>query len=177
MLPEHEGIWRPFLGLAKSEIQEFAARQQIPHRHDESNDKLIYTRNRIRHLVIPEFDKLHRGSAGRIVEMAAEAKSLQDWCDAHFTATLPGGPRLDGAILAGLPRGVATHALAAFLRREGATSISRRLLHAVCARIDMRDAPPWQEELPGGGAVRVAKGQVTVLPYIKLQVSDKTSKK
>ncbi len=42
------GVWRPFLQLNRNELAEFARAESIQHRHDSSNDKLMYSRNQIR---------------------------------------------------------------------------------------------------------------------------------
>ncbi len=46
-------IIRPLLGVRKTEVMEFLEASKQPYRHDPSNDKYTYTRNRIRHRIIP----------------------------------------------------------------------------------------------------------------------------
>lgn len=46
-------IIRPFLSVTKKEILNFIAQNNESFRHDPSNDKHTYTRNRIRHKVVP----------------------------------------------------------------------------------------------------------------------------
>lgn len=56
-------IVRPFLPVTKADILEFLKHHEIPYRHDPSNDKDAYRRNRLRHHVLPllkeEFPGLH----------------------------------------------------------------------------------------------------------------------
>ena len=54
-LPSHEGcrLIRPLLHLSRREIAEYAARHGLAYRYDESNDDLAYTRNYLRHRVLP----------------------------------------------------------------------------------------------------------------------------
>lgn len=46
-------IIRPFLSVTKEEIFDFVQFQEQSFRHDPSNDKHTYTRNRLRHTVVP----------------------------------------------------------------------------------------------------------------------------
>lgn len=54
---------RPFLSITKADIMEFLKLHEVPFRHDPSNDKDAYRRNRLRHHVLPllkeEFPGLH----------------------------------------------------------------------------------------------------------------------
>ncbi|NLP53037.1 tRNA lysidine(34) synthetase TilS [Bacillus sp. RO1] len=57
-------IIRPFLTVTKSEILEYLTVHGVPFRHDPSNDKDAYRRNRLRHHILPvlkeEFPGLHK---------------------------------------------------------------------------------------------------------------------
>ncbi|WP_226683712.1 tRNA lysidine(34) synthetase TilS [Sutcliffiella horikoshii] len=57
-------IVRPFLTVSKSEIMEYLTSHEVPFRHDPSNDKDAYRRNRLRHHILPilkeEFPGLHQ---------------------------------------------------------------------------------------------------------------------
>lgn len=46
-------IYRPFLDIPKLKIQEYANNNNIKYYEDDSNQTLDYTRNRIRHLIVP----------------------------------------------------------------------------------------------------------------------------
>ncbi len=46
-------IYRPFLNIAKAEIIKYANNNNIKYFEDSSNQALDYTRNRIRHLIVP----------------------------------------------------------------------------------------------------------------------------
>lgn len=53
ILPRRGNIVRPLLFANKAQIVQFAQQQQLPHREDASNAETKYTRNKIRHSVIP----------------------------------------------------------------------------------------------------------------------------
>ena len=51
------GIWiRPLLCVKRSQIEEWMERYEIPFCQDETNEEDLYTRNRVRHRIIPELE-------------------------------------------------------------------------------------------------------------------------
>jgi tRNA(Ile)-lysidine synthase len=51
-------VVRPLLGVWKVELQEFAKRNRLQYREDATNSESLFTRNRIRNLLIPEIEKI-----------------------------------------------------------------------------------------------------------------------
>jgi len=59
-IPQNEnGIIRPLLDFSKDEIYNFAKENQIEFREDKSNQKTDYLRNKIRHKIVPELEKIN----------------------------------------------------------------------------------------------------------------------
>jgi len=59
-IPKNEnGIIRPLLDFSKDEIYDFAKENQIEFREDKSNQKTDYLRNKIRHNIVPELEKIN----------------------------------------------------------------------------------------------------------------------
>jgi len=52
-------IVRPMLFANRNQILQFAERKDISFRNDSSNDDIAFQRNRIRHVILPAFDKLN----------------------------------------------------------------------------------------------------------------------
>lgn len=50
-------LWRPFLSVTKKELRTFAVQQQITYFEDESNTSTQFQRNRLRHQILPMFEK------------------------------------------------------------------------------------------------------------------------
>ncbi len=50
---------RPLLESTKEEILQYCAEEQVPYAWDQSNDDLTYTRNRIRHRLLPEMEQIN----------------------------------------------------------------------------------------------------------------------
>ncbi len=75
MSPRTGDIIRPLLFATRKEIAEFAAAHNIDYREDSSNVQVKYTRNRIRHMVIPEIEKVNQGAVHSITETMSHLAS------------------------------------------------------------------------------------------------------
>ena len=53
-LPTGKYIWRPFLSVGKEELLRYAQEHQLPYVEDPSNEESIYTRNWLRHNILPQ---------------------------------------------------------------------------------------------------------------------------
>lgn len=84
--PVRENIIRPLIGITRGEVLAYLQGQGIDFRTDPSNRTPVYTRNRVRHEVLPVLERFNP----RIIEaLAAEADLLRDENDA-IEAMLPG---------------------------------------------------------------------------------------
>ena len=68
--PKRENILRPLLWATKDEILDYLTREQIPYREDSSNKSLAYTRNRLRHQVLPLLRKENPDLAQGILQQS-----------------------------------------------------------------------------------------------------------
>lgn len=83
--PVRENIVRPLIGITRDEVLAYLREQGIVFRNDPSNRKPVYTRNRVRHELLPVLERFNP----RIIEtLAAEADLLRDENEA-IEATLP----------------------------------------------------------------------------------------
>lgn len=76
---KNDKIIRPLLAFKRNEILAFAQKENIPFREDSSNIETNYSRNYIRHKIIPEFNQLNPQSENHIhqsIEYLSELKSL-----------------------------------------------------------------------------------------------------
>lgn len=67
---------RPLLSCSRSRLREYAESKQITFREDSSNENLEFTRNRLRHQVLPCL--LEQGGAGVTEELLRLSKSASD---------------------------------------------------------------------------------------------------
>ncbi len=81
---------RPFLGTARSQIEEYLNSLGQPWREDPSNRDLRFLRNRVRHQLLPLLEKDFNPSAKRVLAEAAEIAAAEesDWA-AQAAALLP----------------------------------------------------------------------------------------
>ncbi len=70
---EYGGIVRPLLHVTRAEIETYAAEHHLPHVEDSTNADETYTRNYIRHTVLPAFEGIHGNAVKHLVEFASLA--------------------------------------------------------------------------------------------------------
>ena len=73
------GIFRPLLGFWRGELEAYARRARVAWREDPSNDELNYTRNVLRHRLLPDAERLvapgARRALVRLARIAAEEEA------------------------------------------------------------------------------------------------------
>lgn len=66
--PVSGDLIRPLIYFTREEIEEYCKSKGIEYRQDETNREDVYARNRIRHNIIPEAEKINSAAAKHIVE-------------------------------------------------------------------------------------------------------------
>ena len=122
-------IVRPVLCLTSDEIRDFCRREEIPFVVDSTNLEDGYTRNRIRHNVIPELKKINPALAetvaGTTLTLGADAAYLENLAsDAES-----GG--LSSKRLASLPTPVSSRIIASSFRKTSGHAADRAAIEAV----------------------------------------------
>jgi tRNA(Ile)-lysidine synthase len=85
--PWHEEIplVRPFLEVAKKDLVAYQVEHKLPVIEDLTNQDEIYFRNRIRHSLVPQLEKLNPGFRQRLLQTAeilsAEDQALEYFCE------------------------------------------------------------------------------------------------
>ncbi len=77
-------MWRPILNISRPELSDFLKSINQNWREDETNQTDLYLRNKIRHRLMPLFEKIYKGSLSHIVALGADAAQLQK--DLHSRA-------------------------------------------------------------------------------------------
>lgn len=155
-IPERRGnIVRPMLGVTREEIQTYLTEHAIPYVEDETNNDLTYTRNRIRHQLIPLLEELNSEAVAHITaaakragederELQRQAELLLECC----TET-EGGISVPIAVLVSAPRAVALRAVKQLVPAAQAVHLEGIL--ALCHGTD----PSAELDIPGGCVRRV----------------------
>jgi tRNA(Ile)-lysidine synthase len=81
-------IWRPLLEISKEDIKKFAKVQKLKYREDSSNKQTKYTRNRIRHELIPFLAKFNPSIKSSILRTASTFSDLETFLDQMVTTTI-----------------------------------------------------------------------------------------
>lgn len=112
--PVRGNIIRPLLGCTRAEIEEYLRDNSIPHVEDSSNESDAYSRNLIRHHVMPVLRSINPGAvlaAGRAARLLREDEECLEAQAAEFTGRFFDGASLPQRELAALPRAIAARAV------------------------------------------------------------------
>ncbi len=74
ILPVRDHIIRPILGVSRASIENYLSERKQEFRTDSTNLGLDYTRNKIRHTIIPAMEEINSGAIKHICQIADEAK-------------------------------------------------------------------------------------------------------
>jgi len=78
MRPVNGRIIRPLLFATRTEIEKYCKKNRITYREDRSNAETKYTRNRIRHLVIPELKNINPAIERTLSETLTKLRETDD---------------------------------------------------------------------------------------------------
>jgi tRNA(Ile)-lysidine synthase len=93
----HDGMLaRPLLGCTRAEVTAYCEQRRLAWREDTSNADSAFARNRVRHGLLPELEKIHPAAAQNVLRTASllrdEAQVLDALVDAEVDASA-GSPR------------------------------------------------------------------------------------
>jgi tRNA(Ile)-lysidine synthase len=169
MKERYRYFWRPLLSVDKQAILAWSQAQQITFCEDDSNNSLAYSRNVIRHQVLPLLEQLYPGASARIVRCAEQAREFVEASDPLFQQWIAMS-RSEGvpcAVFRSLPEGLACHLLSSIigLAPEGRKRLSHKLLHHLYTRLCQNPAPEFTEQLPANmGKIRIKAERLTLCP-------------
>lgn len=83
IVPRQGMLIRPMLGVTRGQVEDYLRRHQVPHVEDESNADPAYTRNRVRHEVLPLLCELNPQAVHHIAQAASKLEE-----DARLLDTL-----------------------------------------------------------------------------------------
>ena len=154
-IPERRGnLIRPMLEVRREEIEDWLSAHGVPHVEDETNGEDCYTRNRIRHRVMPLLEELNpraeehiTAAAGRLREdeglLQRLAEELLGRCEERED-----GLAVPAQDLADAPRPLALRACGILARRAGLGTQAAHLegIYALCRG----ESPSAERDVPGG---------------------------
>lgn len=154
--PVRENIIRPMIYLSRRQIEQYLAENIINYATDPTNASDIYARNKIRHAVMPELEKISPNAEQKILQMSEsmrEASEYLERCAAQFLckrAKIRGDfASVRCSSLAGEERAVSTRAIMQIFQKLGICGASQKHVEAVLALCD-NENPSAKASLPNG---------------------------
>lgn len=164
--PRRGSILRPLLSVTREDIEGYVRRHGVPHRVDPTNRSPRFTRNRIRHEVIPILERSGvPGLRGNLVRLATNARHAEVERDAlesvAFRALVraphPGRREWEVAEVAGWPEALLRRLLRRSARELGVSMSFASTAAGVSAITRLR--PGQGVDLSGG--LRLTRGTAT----------------
>ncbi|MBR3040286.1 MAG: tRNA lysidine(34) synthetase TilS [Lachnospiraceae bacterium] len=83
ILPVSGNIIRPLLSVSRAEIENFLSEKGIAWREDESNEDVTYSRNRIRHEILPAAELVCDGAKEHMAKAAKRLREIEEYINAE----------------------------------------------------------------------------------------------
>lgn len=127
---ENMVLIRPLLMASAEELKEYAARKQLSYVHDETNDDDSYTRNRIRHELIPILQQYNPSVVETICRMASMLSTDEEYLSKEAGKAFP--QTMKASYLLSLEPAIAGRVVRKWLEQAGLTKdVSQRHTQAV----------------------------------------------
>jgi tRNA(Ile)-lysidine synthase len=138
-------IVRPLLEVTRAEIVAYLEARRQPWREDSTNQELVFTRNRVRHTLLPQLREFQPRIAEQLARMAAVARDEEAWWGRELARVMP-GLVLPGKPVRGGGRATSTRP------GEGGVAIELERLRAMHPALQRRVLRAAAEQV-GGGAL------------------------
>ena len=171
--PRRDDLIRPLLTTTRQEVEDYLFHYALPHMEDSSNQDDSYTRNRIRHQVIPVLEDISPGFLSRMTQAAAllradeafltdQARELADKAIAEEE-----GLSIQAALLAQSPAPIAFRAIRLLLGQlwDGDQNCGSTHLIAIW-NLCREDDPSAQVHLPHSCVARRCYDRLLLVPRL-----------
>ncbi len=154
-------LLRPMLEVWRPEINAYIAEKRADFREDPSNEDPHWTRNRIRHSLLPQLEEIMGKPVRAAIWRAAELLRADDTLLEQLSAeVLEQSESLEVARLRCAPTAIQRRLVMGWLRRQNVSNISFDMVDAVVG-LSLRDSPA-KLNLPGGAHVRRRAGKIFI---------------
>lgn len=96
--PQRGKLVRPLLSVSRQDISAYLTQNELPHREDPTNAETVYTRNRLRHQVLPLLRELNPKAVEHIGQTAARLRELDDTLEQALTPYRAAAERENGQL-------------------------------------------------------------------------------
>jgi len=159
--PVRGNILRPLLTTTREEIEEYLAYHGLEHVEDSSNADVRFSRNRLRHQVMPVLEELYPGFVQRMVATTQAVRADEEYMTAQAkelsgkAVASPQGLSIPAKLLASAPAAVATRAVRELIGRLNGGDQDCAAVHLWSVLDLCRDSDPSaQISLPYGLVAR-----------------------
>ena len=153
MRPQRDGIVRPLLVIGRDETESVCIAAGLSPREDRTNADPKYARNRIRHKVLPELERINPRARSALARLADAAAAVADARLHAAEQTLDVAMTGDGIALDRLDASLRDEALALAWSRATSRTLAARHRTALATLAAARDGSA-SLDLPGGRAIR-----------------------
>ena len=167
--PRQGRLVRPLLTTPRREIEDYLELYHIPHVEDSTNQDDAYTRNQVRHQVIPLLDEINPWFVPRMADTIRYLRSENDYISAQAAAVArrarpagDGGLSISAALLASQPDPIAVRIVSCLLGRLGEFQFRAAHLTAVVA-LSRSPAPSGAVSLPHSLTARRVYGELILV--------------
>ena len=153
MRPQRDGLVRPLLVIGRDETEAVCREAGITAREDRTNADPRYARNRIRHKVLPELERINPQARAALARLADAAATVADATQHAAQQRLDAATTSEGIALDRLDPAVRDEALALAWARATGRTLAARHRAALAALATARDGSA-SLDLPGGRVIR-----------------------
>ena len=164
-------IIRPLLEVTRDQILGYLKEAGLSHRHDSSNDKLVYRRNQVRHQLLPVLKRMSPSSVQALCRLADLCREDHRYLDTQVAHLIlndvredPEGWTIDRPYVQRLPLAMQRRLLRELLRRceplsqaPSARSVDRILRCVASGKSDLRDSIRGTAVILTRSAVRILR--------------------
>ena len=154
-------IMRPLLAFTREEIQTHAKARKLRWREDKSNRSGEFTRNRLRHEVLPVLQRAVGHDPVPVMARAGEILAAEDEWMESLVAGAAGAPRLDVRAFRGKAVAHQRRLLRAWLRAQTGSEVDFATIERVRA-VALSKNQPAKTNLPRGQYLRRGAGKLFI---------------
>lgn len=151
---------RPLLDMTKEEILDYCHEHSLAYVTDETNDDTNYSRNRIRHKILPELTAINPAAVRHISSLAhiltEDENCLLQIAEQFLKTSQKSGNGIPIKELTKLPPSIANRVIAGFCKDPPLSTCHRKAVLALSERA----VPHSSLNLPGNRIVRIENGRL-----------------
>ena len=155
--PVRDNFIRPLIDCSKAEIEEYCSANGVPYVTDKTNADVTYSRNRIRHNVLPELRIINNGfenAAARCIDSLREDEKYLSECADELVMKSESNGGYDARSLASAPAVIRKRALVKITEKLCGVTPEYKFIDELCFILENGGS----RQINGGEILRVRRG-------------------